>query len=225
MGIKGYSIQEIPSPIVDDFLKRHHYLSQQGHGFLSLVNYGLFTSSGSMAGVVTFSGLSVVETVIGAFEGIDRQSSQKGFYELSRLSMDDELKEKNLTSWFVSRCLKLLRRDHYVRAVISYADSRYHHGYIYQATNFKYYGMTAPKTDFYIKTLDGKERQVWRGKVKDMDGEWKARARKHRYMIVYDKTLTVKWKEQQYPKGDNNVFKLEKPKIYQINMFDYAKRG
>ena len=184
-------------------------------------SYGLFSKNNKYIGVVTYSGISVVETLIGAFDGFTRESSQEGFWELSRLAMDDSNKEQNLTSWFVSKTLKMLQKDEYVRAVISYADSKYHHGYIYQATNFKYYGLTDQKTDFFITDKNGDKHQVWRGKVKDLDGEWIPRSRKHRYMIIYDKTLSVKWNEQPYPKGDNSEYQLHTPEFVQTNIFDY----
>lgn len=144
-----YEVCRIPHQLADDFLKRHHYLAQQGNGFLGKVQYGLFRKDGRFIGVVVFAGISVIETLIGAFEGFERFSSQEGFWELSRLAMDDDTKERNLTSWFLSRCIKKLRQEEYVRAIISYADSKYHHGYIYQATNFKYYGLTPQKSDFF----------------------------------------------------------------------------
>lgn len=216
-----YFIEEISTSLTDDFLKRHHYLSQQGNGFLSKVRYGLFREDKKFVGVITFSGISVIETLIGAFDGFDKQSQQDGFWELSRLSMDDDTKERNLTSWFVSHSIQRLRKTYQVRAIISYADSRYHHGYIYQATNFKYYGMTAPKADFY-ENIAGIERQVWRGKVSGLKGEWKERPRKHRYMIVYDKSLKVRWTEEPFPKGDNTEYELKEPKVYQLNIFDYV---
>ena len=196
-------------------------MAQQGNGFLARRSYGLFRTNNKFIGVITFSGISVVETLIGAFEGFERTSDQSGFWELSRLAMDDNDKEKNLTSWFVSKALKMLRQDEYVRAVISYADSKYHHGYIYQATNFKYYGLTDKKSDFFV-TAGGEEKQVWRGKVKGAKGIWKPRTRKHRYMIVYDKTLAVKWIEQPYPKGDNHEYELDKNPQYQTNLFDFV---
>lgn len=215
-----YEISRISYSLADGFLKRHHYLAQQGNGFLGKAIYGLFTKTNKFIGVCVFSGISVVETLIGAFEGFTRESCQDGFWELSRLAMSDNDKEPNLTSWFVSKCIKTLRKEEYVRAIISYADSKYHHGYIYQATNFKYYGLTAQKSDFF-ESRGGGTAQVWRGDVKGRDGFWVKRSRKHRYMIVYDKTLKVKWPEQSYPKGDNSIFQLVKPKQSQINIFDY----
>lgn len=174
-----------------------------------------------MIGVVTFSGISVIETLIGAFEGFDRESNQSGFWELSRLAMvDDERKIPNLTSWFVSRCIRQLRKDRYVRAIISYADSKYHNGYIYQATNFKYYGLAPQKSDFFYVDEDGEEKQLWRGKSSDKQGEWRPRSRKHRYMLVYDKALRIKWEEQPYPKGDNHEYEISEPDEYQITLWE-----
>lgn len=147
--MKDYFIQPVNRMLADDFLNRHHYLAQQGNGFVGRVMYGLFNKNDKFAGVIVFGGVSVIETLIGAFDGFERHSDQTGFWELTRLAMDDDLKEKNLTSWFVSRAIKRLRREQKVRAIISYADSKYHNGYIYQATNFKYYGLSASKMDFY----------------------------------------------------------------------------
>lgn len=150
-----YEIHQINHSLANDFLKRHHYLAQQGNGFLGKKQYGLFSKDNKFVGCVVFAGVSVIETLIGAFEGFERFSSQEGFWELTRLSMDDDLKVPNLTSWFLSKCIKLLRKEEYVRAIISYADSKYHHGYIYQATNFKYYGLAPQKSDFFENLSGG----------------------------------------------------------------------
>lgn len=217
----SYHIEPISHDTADNFLRRHHYLAQQGNGFLSKVNYGLFRDDWKFIGVITFGGISVIETLIGAFDGFDRFSSQEGFWELTRLSMDDKKKERNLTSWFVSRAVKMLRETYCVRAIISYADSKYHNGYIYQATNFKYYGLSPLKSDFFEKKEDGTERQVWRGSVKGLDGEWRVRSRKHRYMLIFDKSLVIKWKEEPYPKGNNNEYDLKEPEQRQFLIYDY----
>ena len=149
-----YEIYQISHQLADDFLKRHHYLAQQGNGFLGRKQYGLFTKDNKFIGCVVFAGISVIETLMGAFDGFSRFSDQSGFWELTRLAMDDDRKVKNLTSWFLAKCIRQLRNENKVRAIISYADSRYHHGYIYQATNFKYYGLAPQKSDFF-ETLDG----------------------------------------------------------------------
>lgn len=215
-----YAVREIGHNSANDFLQRHHYLAQQGNGFIGKVQYGLFDNDMHMIGVCVFGGVAIFYTLMGAFEGFDRTSDQSGIWELIRLAMDDEKKEKNLTSWFVARCIKQLRTDNQVRAIISYADSTYHHGYIYQATNFKYYGLTAKKTNFFEIQEDGSKKQIWRGGVKGKNGEWVERSRKHRYMIVYDKSLKIKWVEKPYPKGDNSEYELQQPEEDQISIFD-----
>jgi hypothetical protein len=181
----------------------------------------LFDANKKFIGCVVFAGISAVETLIGAFEGFDRESDQAGFWELTRLAMDDEYKVHNLTSWFVSRAIRMLRKENEVRALISYADSDYHNGYIYQATNFKYYGLATQKCDFF-QNIGGVETKVSRGYHKGMEGEWRLRSRKHRYMIVYDKTLKIKWHEEPYPKGDNTEYQLKLPEEMQMNIFDYV---
>ena len=136
----------------------------------------------------------VPEIAKGAF-GLERDE-QDGLFELSRLCVDPEIQkeEYNITSWFVSRCIKKFRKDTNVRSLLSYADSSHHDGIIYRACNFKYYGLTDPKKDFYYS--DGTKHS--RGSVKGIEGEWKDRTRKHRYMMVFDKSLNILWNEEKY---------------------------
>lgn len=216
-----YEIIEISKKGANDFLQKHHYLAQQGAGFLGRIIYGLYNEKGFLVGVCVFGNVSAIETLIGAFEGFDRGSSQDGFWELTRLAMDDTKKEKNLTSWFVAKCLRRIKNSYNCRAIISYADSDYHLGYIYQATNFKYYGMTDAKKDFYIR-VQGEWKKQTRGKTNGLDGIWLKRSRKHRYMIVYDKSLSVKWEEYKYPKGQNKEYQLNTEDA-QISIFDYCE--
>ena len=203
MDWSNYYIKQIDKTTCGDFLLKHHYLSKQGFSFRSGYNFGLYFRD-KLIGVVVFHTVSAWETVKGCFKLPDRQ--QAGFWELGRLAMDGEHAAKNCTSWFVARCIKLLRKATTVRALLSYADSLYHHGYIYQATNFGYYGLTAEKSDFWVKQADGSFKKQSRGKTKGVDGEWRKRSRKHRYLIVYDDSLTVYWKKEPYPKGDNTEY-------------------
>lgn len=39
-------------------------------------------------------------------------------------------------------------------------------------------------------------------------------------MLVYDKSLKIKWPEEPYPKGDNTEYALTMPSQTQLNMFD-----
>ena len=134
--------------------------------------------------------------------GLERDQ-QSGFFELGRLALDNNYYLKNLTSYFLSKAIKELRKDTNVKAILSYADSSFHTGYIYQATNFKYYGLTKAKKDFWILQDNGKYIKHQRGKVKDLTGEWRDRPQKHRYLLIFSKSVKCLWKEEPYPKNDN----------------------
>lgn len=170
-------------------VSEYHYLGDKG--FRSSVAYGLF-DGGVLSGVCIFHGLSAPETAVGAF-GMER-TDQTGFFELGRLVMNPRLNGGNHTSWFVSRCLKMLCKDVCARAVISYADtSAGHSGSIYKACNALYCGVTNKKSDFWV---NGKIQE--RGKTRGVLGEWRTRPLKHRYMWVFDRTLRVRWPVVSY---------------------------
>ena len=191
-----YTIDRVSKSEAADLLLRFHYLKDISKGFKSGYNYGLFKKNdfcplniGGIQGVCIFTGLPVPEIAKGAF-GLER-NEQQGLFELSRLCIhpDTQQGEYNITSWFVSKAIKRLRKDTEVKAIISYADSEYHSGTIYRACNFRYCGLSEPKKDFYFS--DGTKHS--RGSVKGCDGEWKDRSRKHRYVMVFDKSLNLLW--------------------------------
>jgi len=163
-------------------------------GFKSGVNVGLFLNE-QCVGVCIFTGFPVPELSKGML-GLER-NDQEGLYELSRLCIVPEIqqKEHNITFWFVSRALRYLKQNYKTKVVLSYADDDHHKGIIYRACNFKYYGLTAPKSDFWIRQNDGSFIKHSRGSVKNVEGEWRQRSRKHRFVIVYDKKLKVLWEE------------------------------
>ena len=191
-----YHIDRVNKSEAAELLLRFHYLKDISKGFKCGYNYGLykdndfcFMNLGGIQGICIFTGLPVPEIAQGAF-GLQRDE-QDGLFELSRLCIhpNTQKEEYNITSWFVSRCIKQLRKDTKVRAIISYADSEYHDGIIYRACNFKYCGLTDSKKDFYYS--DGTKHS--RGKVKGQEGEWKERTRKHRYVMMFDRTLNLLW--------------------------------
>ena len=191
-----YTIDRVTKSDAAELLLRYHYLKDISKGFKSGYNYGLYKKNdfsplniGGIQGVCIFTGLPVPEIAKGAF-GLER-NEQQGLFELSRLCIhpDTQQREYNITSWFVSKAIKRLRKDTEVKAIISYADSDYHSGTIYRACNFRYCGLSEPKKDFYF--ADGTKHS--RGSVKGCDGEWKDRSRKHRYVMVFDKNLDLLW--------------------------------
>ncbi len=192
-----FYIDRVGKEEIKDLLYTYHYLKNESKDFKSGFNYGLYRNSftdilniGGCLGTCIFTGIPVPEIAVGAF-GLER-NQQEGIYELSRLCIHPDIQknEYNITSWFVSRCIRRFRKDATVRAILSYADSSKHTGVIYRACNFQYYGMTSPKKDFYY--ADGTKHS--RGKVKGVDGEWKERTRKHRYLMIFDKELEKKLK-------------------------------
>ena len=201
-----YFIDKVGKQEIKELLYTYHYLKDESKDFKSGYNYSLYRKSftdilniGGSVGACIFTGLPVPEIAVGAF-GLQRHE-QEGIYELSRLCIhpDVQKEEYNITSWFVSRCIRRFRKDANVSAILSYADASKHTGIIYRACNFKYYGMTDPKTDFWIEQPDGSYIKHSRGTIKGLKGEWRERTRKHRYMIIFDKNLekSLKWKEEK----------------------------
>ena len=200
---QDYFIDRVGKKEIKELLYTYHYLKDESKDFKSGYNYSLYRKSftdvlniGGSVGCCIFSGLPVPEIAVGAF-GLER-NQQEGIYELSRLCIHPEVQkeEYNITSWFVSRCIRRFRKETKVRAILSYADSNHHSGIIYRATNFKYYGLSEPKKDFYY--ADGTKHS--RGRTKGIEGEWRERSRKHRYLLIFDKELkkSLTWKEEKW---------------------------
>ena len=189
-----YHIDRVNKKESAELLLRFHYLKDISKTFKSGYNYGLYKNNdfcplnvGGIQGVCIFTGLPVPEIAKGAF-GLERDE-QQGLFELSRLCIhpNTQQSEYNITSWFVSKAIRRLRKETNVRAIISYADSDHHSGTIYRACNFLYCGLSEPKRDFYF--ADGTKHS--RGSVKGLEGEWKERSRKHRYVMIFDKKLNL----------------------------------
>jgi len=201
MALKNkYFIEKISRYTSKKLLDEYHYLHKDGN-FRSGINFGLFENETKLLiGVCVFHTVSAKEIVKGCFN--IKSYKLDGFMELGRLCMNPHKHEKNITSFFLSSSIKLLRKIENVVALLTYADSDHHQGYIYQACNFKYYGLTDQKKDFYIDQQDGTFKKLQRGKCRHLDGEWRDKSRKHRYLIIYDNKLKTIWQEKPYPKGE-----------------------
>ena len=191
-----YYIDRVSKSEAAELLLRFHYLKDISKTFKSGYNYGLYKNNafcplniGGIQGVCIFTGLPVPEIAKGAF-GLERHE-QDGLFELSRLCIhpNTQQSEYNITSWFVSKAIRRLRKETNVRGIISYADSDHHSGTIYRACNFRYCGLSEPKKDFYF--ADGTKHS--RGSVKGSEGEWRDRSQKHRYVMIFDKKLDLLW--------------------------------
>lgn len=213
-----YFIEKISRYTAKKLLDEYHYLHKEGN-FRSGINFGLFERESRMlVGVCVFHTASVKELAKGCFA--IQSYNLEGFFELGRLCINPHKHEKNLTSFFLSGSIKSFRKIENVVALLTYADSDFHTGYVYQACNFKYYGLTSPKKDFFILQDDGSYKKLQRGKCKFLIGEWRDRSQKHRYLIIYDKKLKTTWRELPYPKQEQKApfnFEItEKPNQYFI---------
>jgi hypothetical protein len=204
---QDYFIDRVGKEEIKDLLYTYHYLKDESKDFKSGYNYSLYRKSftdvlniGGSVGCCVFTGLPVPEIAVGAF-GLER-NQQEGIYELSRLCIhpDVQKEEYNITSWFVSRCIRRFRKETKVRAILSYADCSHHSGIIYRACNFKYYSTTESKKDFWILQPNGSYIKHSRGPIKGLKGEWRERTKKHRYLMVFDKELKKRltWEEQKW---------------------------
>jgi hypothetical protein len=141
--------------------------------------------------------------------------------ELNRLCCEST---KNVASTLVGRSLAMLPKP---SVVVSYADTEQGHvGYIYQATNFLYTGLSAKRTDWKIKGMEhlhgatvadmsrGKENRAdfMREKFGD-DFYLKDRPRKHRYVFFVGSATERKamrkalmYPIEPYPKGESRRY-------------------
>lgn len=144
-------------------------------------------------------------------KGIAGECNRHNVLELNRLVFLPQYNGDNNASYLVSHSLKQLPPNTYV---VSYADwGGWHHvGYVYQATNFLYTGMTKERTDIYADgghsrhyNKDEKRRQL--------------RTAKHRYVyLVGSKRQRRKMLKHlnypiiaQYPKGDSHRYDTNDP--------------
>ena len=136
MSIKDkYIVKSIKSFECKEWLLYKHYAKR-----MCSISYafGLYVNN-ILIGVCTFgkpASPSLCDSTCG-------KENSKYVYELNRLCVNDNL-EKNVLSFFVSNCLKMLPK----LIIVSYADTaQNHHGYIYQATNWFYTGLSSKAKD------------------------------------------------------------------------------
>ena len=172
---------------------------------------------GALIGVVTY-GVPVSSSLRAGICGPDMADR---VLELNRLCCASE---RNLASRLVGQSLRLLPSP---RIVVSYADTGVGHvGYVYQATNFLYTGLSAKRTDWRVKgrehlhgaTIADETRgqanraQAMRDKYGD-DFYLEDRPRKHRYVTfigsrreIAEMRKALRYAVEPYPKGDSKRY-------------------
>jgi hypothetical protein len=215
MSIKEkYTVKSIAKHLCKEWLLHKHYAKR-----IPSISYAFGLFNTDLVGICTLGSPPSSSLCVGV---CGKHNSHK-VLELNRLCVNDNL-EKNVLSYFVGRCLKLLKNE---LIIVSYADtSMSHNGYIYQATNWIYTGLSAKRTDWKIK---GKEHlhgitiaDEFRGKknrvelIRKKYGKnfyLKNRPLKHRYIYftgnkkqVIKLKKELKYKIQPYPKGQNKRY-------------------
>ena len=168
--------------------------------------FGLYKDN-ILVGVVTYGQPASPSLCI----GIAGENNKKNVLELNRVCMLPEHNGNNNASYLVSQSLKKLPKHTFV---VSYADQGGwgHIGYIYQATNFYYTGMTKPRTDKYSNK--GHSRHYANNETRRQ-----LRTAKHRYIyLVGDKREKKKMLNElkypilsEYPKGDSQKYDIVSP--------------
>jgi hypothetical protein len=187
------------------FLVAKHY----AHRIPSISHaFGLFRA-GSLIGVVTY-GTPPSHTLL---KGVAGEAWADKVLELNRLTCEND---RNNASFLVGRSLRLLPKP---RIVVSYADTGVGHvGYVYQATNFVYTGLSSAWTDPVVRGLEHQHHATFaHGKSNDEMREefgdalsFRQRSRKHRYLFICankrDRARILgdlRYKALPYPKGDS----------------------
>ncbi|MGA1777123.1 MAG: hypothetical protein ACO39G_08610 [Flavobacteriaceae bacterium] len=226
MGIKEkYKITEISKKQAEPFLLERHYARRKCP--MTYV-YGLFFNE-ELIGICVFgTSANRNNNSIGDFKVI----------ELNRLFTEDGV-EKNVLSHFVAECLKRLPSP---IIVISYADpNNGHKGYIYQATNWLYFGqghrqdgrrdtgITQFRKDgkmYHAKTVSGLIGSSSKKVAEEHGFERLFLPPKHKYGYLIgnkrqkrEMLKQIKYPILPYPKGDNvnydtGEFNDTQPKLF-----------
>ena len=218
-----YSVRPIPFSEAKEWCLYKHYAKRIPP--ISFA-FGLFNAESVLQGICTYG-----HPLSCTLKGIFGEEFGEKLLELNRLCVNDGL-PKNVLSFFVSQTFKMLPAP---TPLVSYADSgQGHHGYIYQATNWIYTGLSAKFEDYVVRGMEnlhpstigdraGRSDKANKGrishvqKLREIYGEenvyLKERSRKHRYFYFLGNKREVRrmksllpYKVQPYPKGDNTRY-------------------
>jgi hypothetical protein len=214
MGWEGSGVKVLPiqSYETEPWLLKKHYAKRFPP--ISFA-FGLYEEN-VLVGVCTY-GMPSSATLR---EGIAGAENAKFVLELNRLCIESS--NKNAASFLVGRSLRLLPKP---LIIVSYADTAQNHvGYVYQACNFIYTGLSAKRTDWKVKGMEHLHSQTIVDMSKNMDGSrvefmrkkfgddfyLLERSRKHRYIYITGKNKAlvnaIKYTQQPYPKGDSRRY-------------------
>ena len=190
------------------FVERIHYSRKLPSNVV--YSFGLY-EGGQLVGVCTF-GIPASPSLCIGLAGAENRDR---VLELNRLAIEPTMNGDNRASFLVSHSLKLLPNGTFV---VSYADTGWTHvGYVYQACNFLYTGLSAKRVDTYQP--EGKHSRCY---DKNNHSELhQTRNPKHRYVYLVGNKRERKVMRSQlrykvldkYPKGDERRYDTNNPQI------------
>lgn len=174
--------------------------------------FGLYEEN-QLVGVVTYG----IPASPALCMGICGKEYADKVLELNRVCLLNN--DKNQASFLVANSIKLLPKP---TIIVSYADTgKGHVGYVYQATNFLYTGLSANRVDWTVKGLEHKHSKTLSDgmtleSIKEKYGDdfyYTERSRKHRYIFFHgNKTQKkamnslLKYEIEPYPKGNSQKY-------------------
>ena len=174
--------------------------------------FGLYEEN-ELVGIVTYG----IPASPALCMGICGKEYSDKVLELNRVCLLNN--DKNQASFLVANSIKLLPKP---TIVVSYADTgKGHIGYVYQATNFLYTGLSANRVDWTVKGLEHKHSKTLSDgmtleSIKEKYGDdfyYSERSRKHRYIYFHgDKrqkkkmSSLLKYEIEPYPKGNSQKY-------------------
>lgn len=202
------TVEQIPRSKAQPFIESIHYSRKLPSNVVKC--FGLFEEN-ELIGVVTFG----IQASPSLCKGLAGEENRKNVLELNRLAIKPGYNGNNRASFLVSHSLKMLPSWTYV---VSYADTGWTHvGYIYQACNFLYTGMSSKRVDTYQPS--GKHSRAY---DKNNHSELhQTRNQKHRYVYLVGtkrekKEMRKKLKYKvfdEYPKGNERRYDTDNPQI------------
>tara|TARA_R100000664_G_C2700644_1_gene101118 strand:+ start:75 stop:743 length:669 start_codon:yes stop_codon:yes gene_type:complete len=216
-----YSVKYITREATKPFILGIHYAKRMPS--ISYA-YGLFKDN-NLVGVVTYGSPPSQPLCI----GIAGEKHKKKVLELNRLVLKNNL--KNEASILVGKSLKILPKP---SIVVSYADtSQLHTGFIYQATNFLYTGLSEKRTEWRMKNSNKHSKTIceqyslqYRKSNPDIFFVTD-RPRKHRYIYfcgnkkqIKEIKNDLKYQIHEYPKKQINKSKTIINPILNNDLFD-----
>ena len=205
--MKDYKINKISYEDTKPFILNIHYAKRMPSITYS---FGLFYKT-ELVGVVCYG--SPPSQAL--YKGIAGSEYKKIVLELNRLVL--KYNKKNEASFLVGNSFKLLPQP---TILVSYADtSQNHTGYIYQATNFIYTGLSDKRTEWRMKNSNKHskticEQYTLEHRKNNPDKFYLIdRPRKHRYIYLIcnkkDKKKILKdlkYPQLDYPKAQNKNY-------------------